>query len=93
VFNLTGIFVPVELTLFIGEPILIDWDSTSDGQAADQVISELQALIDQHQPYGHNYLPGLQDRLQHFLEFELPGGIAKILSSIGDYFQKNRKRE
>jgi len=50
--------VPVKLTTFIGDPI--QTDGMSVDEIADATRSALQKLMDEKQPHGHAYLPGLK---------------------------------
>lgn len=56
-----GIPIPVKVTVYIGEPInKRGTDSTED--IAERSRAALQAMIHEHQPHGHQYLPGLRER-------------------------------
>eukprot|EP00475_Leptophrys_vorax_P040063 TRINITY_DN7371_c0_g1_i1.p1 TRINITY_DN7371_c0_g1~~TRINITY_DN7371_c0_g1_i1.p1 ORF type:complete len:316 (-),score=72.34 TRINITY_DN7371_c0_g1_i1:174-1064(-) len=57
-----AISIPVQVTVHIGKPIYIDWDKTVDEEVAEIVSRQMQDMIDHHQPYGHQYLPGLRSR-------------------------------
>jgi len=56
-----GIPVPVKVTMHIGKPISKrENDSVDD--IAERSRAALQAMIHEHQPHGHQYLPGLRER-------------------------------
>lgn len=52
--------VPVKVTTFIGEPI--ETQNLSADEIAAATHEALQKLIDEKQPHGHSYGPGLKER-------------------------------
>merc|ERR1712087_991951 len=60
-----GIPIPVKVTMFIGKPIKVAKSASVD-EVAEQSRLALQSMIREKQPYGHEYLPGLQERVAHF---------------------------
>merc|ERR1712187_249818 len=53
--------VPVKVTTFIGDPI--ETKVMSVDEIAVATRDALQKPIDEKQPHGHAYLPGLKDRI------------------------------
>eukprot|EP00475_Leptophrys_vorax_P044709 TRINITY_DN9056_c0_g2_i1.p1 TRINITY_DN9056_c0_g2~~TRINITY_DN9056_c0_g2_i1.p1 ORF type:complete len:329 (-),score=55.24 TRINITY_DN9056_c0_g2_i1:108-1094(-) len=90
--QIAAIPIPVQLTLHIGKPVMVDWDSTTDEFAAEQVISQLQELMDVHQPYGHQYLPGLRSRVDYLLSHQLHPKLAGLILFILGPFLKHKSK-
>jgi len=59
-----GIPIPVKVTLHVGKPISKS-ESDSVDDIAERSREALQAMIKEHQPHGHQYLPGLRERFAH----------------------------
>eukprot|EP00928_Gymnodinium_smaydae_P020589 TRINITY_DN17957_c0_g1_i1.p1 TRINITY_DN17957_c0_g1~~TRINITY_DN17957_c0_g1_i1.p1 ORF type:complete len:331 (-),score=61.35 TRINITY_DN17957_c0_g1_i1:243-1145(-) len=64
----TAIPVPVKITTFIGDPIETDGKSVDEIAVAARIA--LQAMIDEKQPHGHAYLPGLKSRFANAKKLE-----------------------
>eukprot|EP00930_Biecheleria_cincta_P097888 TRINITY_DN89574_c0_g1_i1.p1 TRINITY_DN89574_c0_g1~~TRINITY_DN89574_c0_g1_i1.p1 ORF type:complete len:369 (+),score=48.38 TRINITY_DN89574_c0_g1_i1:858-1964(+) len=56
-----GIPIPVKVTMYIGKPISKRENDFVD-DIAERARAALQAMIHEHQPHGHQYLPGLRER-------------------------------
>mmetsp|Transcript_89432 Transcript_89432/g.163868 ORF Transcript_89432/g.163868 Transcript_89432/m.163868 type:complete len:464 (+) Transcript_89432:70-1461(+) len=56
-----GLPVPVKLTTYFGEPV--ETDGLSEEQIAKATKAAMASLVNQYQPHGHAYLPGLRSRL------------------------------
>jgi hypothetical protein len=80
----TGIPVPVKLTMYIGKPIVPDWDNENDDQIAEKARVTLQNMINEVQPHKHSYLPGLIERFDYLVKKQLPKVIAvPIMNFLG----------
>lgn len=54
-------WVPVQTTMYVGEPIIVKKDDDVI-EIARKAREGLQAMIDEHQPHGHSYWPGVVER-------------------------------
>ncbi len=77
--------VPVKITFIIGKPILPKWDEESNDDIAEKCRDRLQKLIQKHQPHGHAYLPGLNERWEYLKSIQVPALIKRITNIIQKY--------